>query len=242
MSSNAKVALVTGSSRGIGRAIAERLAAAGASVVVNYSQRSKAAEEVVRAIVAQGGKAVSVQGDISKAADVRRLFDEAERAFGTLDIVVANAAVFFPKALAESTEEDFDRMFEVNAKGVFLTLQQAANRIDEGGSIVVVSTGPTKMNMAGSSIYAASKGAAEQFVPTLARELGPRNVNVNTVSPGFTETDMMLNEMRAYGASLSPFGRVGSADEVAAVVAFLTSPDGHWVTAQNVQAGGGVAF
>ncbi|MPZ19454.1 MAG: SDR family oxidoreductase [Luteitalea sp.] len=98
------------------------------------------------------------------------------------------------------------------------------------------------MNMAGSSIYVASKGAAEQFVPTLARELGPRNINVNTISPGFTETDMMLNEMRVYGASLSPFSRTGSADEVAAVVAFLTSPDGHWVTAQNVQAGGGVAF
>lgn len=243
MSLNGKVALVTGSSRGIGRAIAERLAAAGASVVVNYTQSASAAEEVVHAILAKGGKAVAVQGDVSHASEVARLFDEVERAFGQLDIVVANAAIFFTKPLAESTEEDFDRMFKVNAKGVFLTLQHAANRIKEGGSIAVVSTGATRMNMAGTALYTASKGAAEQLVPTLARELGPRNINVNTVSPGFTETDMMPNdEVRAYGASLSPFSRIGSAAEVAAVVAFVTSPDGHWVTAQNVQAGGGVAF
>ena len=242
MSKERKIALVTGSSRGIGRAIAERLAKDGAAVVINYTRNSKQADETVSGIVARGGKAIAVQADVSKPADVRRLFDEAEKSLGPLDIVVANAGVFFMKPLVESTEEDYDYVFNTNTKGVFLTLREAARRVNEGGRIVVVSTGGTKMPFPGSSLYVGSKGAVEQFARSLSRELGPRLITVNVLSPGFTETDMFPDDaqFRALGASLSPFNRIGTSEEVADVAAFLASDAARWVTGQNVQAGGGV--
>ena len=242
MSKERKTALVTGSSRGIGRAIAERLAADGAAVVINYTRSTKQAGETVNGIIAKGGKAIAIQADVSKPADVKRLFDEAEKALGSLDIVVANAGVFFSKPLAESTEEDYDYVFNTNTKGVFFTLREAARRVSEGGRIVVVSTGGTKMQFTDFSLYLGSKGAIEQFVRSLSRELGPRLVTVNTLSPGFTETDMLPDneQIRTFGASLSPFNRLGTSEEVAEVAAFLASDAARWVTGQNVQAGGGV--
>ena len=242
MSKERKTALVTGSSRGIGRAIAERLAEDGTAVVINYTRNSKQADETVSGIVAKGGKAIAIQADISKPAEVRRLFDEAEKAIGALDIVVANAGVFLMKPLEESTEEDYDYVFNTNTKGVFLTLREAAKRVSEGGRIVVVSTGGTKMQFPNGSLYLGSKGAIEQFVRSLSRELGPRFVTVNTLSPGFTETDMFPDDeqFRTHGASLSPFNRIGTSEEVADVAAFLASDAARWVTGQNVQAGGGV--
>ncbi|HEU4344617.1 MAG TPA: SDR family oxidoreductase [Candidatus Binatia bacterium] len=235
-----KSALVTGSSRGIGRAIAERLAADGALLVINYARNKQLAEEAVAAIVQMGGKAIAVPADVAKPVDVRRLFDEAEKKVGSLDIVVANAGVVLEKSLADSNEQDYDYVFNINTKGVFFTLQEAARRIRDGGRIVVVSTGGTKMPFANLSLYLGSKGAVEQFVRSLSRELGSRNITVNTLSPGFTDTDMLLEEYRAYGASLSPFNRIGTASEVAAVAAFLASDAARWVTGQNIQAGGGV--
>jgi 3-oxoacyl-[acyl-carrier protein] reductase len=235
-----KSALVTGSSRGIGRAIAERLAADGAAVVINYARSKQLADEAVKAILERGGKAIAIPADVAKPAEVRRLFDEAERKVRGLDIVVANAGVILEKSLADSSEEDFDYVFNTNTKGVFFTLQEAARRIRDGGRIVAVSSGGTKMPFANVSLYLGSKGAIEQFARSLSRELGPRNITVNILSPGFTETDMFLEQYRTYGASLSPFNRIGTAKEVADVAAFLASDEARWITGQNVQAGGGV--
>ena len=242
MSKKRKTALVTGSSRGIGRAIAERLAADGAAVVINYTRSAKQADEAVSSIIARGGNAIAIQADVSKPAEVTRLFDEAEKALGSLDIVVANAGVFFRKPLEESTEEDYEYVFNTNTKGVFFTLREAARRVNKGGRIVVVSTGGTKLQFPDFSLYLGSKGAIEQFVRSLSRELGPRLVTVNVLSPGFTETDMLPDDeqIRTLGASLSPFNRIGTSEEVADVAAFLASDGARWLTGQNVQAGGGV--
>jgi 3-oxoacyl-[acyl-carrier protein] reductase len=237
---NGKIALVTGGSRGIGRAIAERLAAGGVAVVINYARNENLAHEVVRGITSKGGKAVALQADVSKPAEVRRLFSEAESALGGLDIVVANAGVHVEKPLIESSEAEYDYVFDINTRGVFFTLQEAGRRVRDGGRIVVVSTGGTRMRFAGMSLYLGSKGAIEQFARSLSIELGPRNVTVNVLSPGFTETDMLPEQYREYGASLSPFKRVGAAEDVADVAVFLASEGARWVTGQNLQAGGGV--
>jgi 3-oxoacyl-[acyl-carrier protein] reductase len=238
---NGKTALVTGGSRGIGRAIAERLGAQGVAVAVNYARNEQLAQEVVKGIIAKGGKAVAVQADVAKPSEVRRLFQEAERALGGLDIVVANAGVHIAKPLIESTEAEYDYIFDTNTRGVFFTLQGAGRRVRDGGRIVVVSTGGTRMHFADMSLYLGSKGAIEQFARSLSVELGPRNVTVNVLSPGFTDTDMLPGEYREYGASLSPFKRVGSAEDVADVAVFLAGDGARWVTGQNLQAGGGVA-
>jgi 3-oxoacyl-[acyl-carrier protein] reductase len=235
-----KVAVVTGSSRGIGRAIAERLAADGAAIVINYVRGEQAAQEAVNTIRGSGGQAIAVRADIARPAEVRRLFDEARSAFGSPDIVVANAGVAVVKPLAENTEEEFDFVFSANAKGVFFTLQEAARQVRDGGRIVVVSTGGTRMLMSGTALYLGSKGAVEQFVRVLSRELGPRNITVNALSPGFTDTDLLPDRDRAVAAGMSPFGRIGEPAEVASVAAFLASNDARWVTGQNVGAGGGV--
>ena len=240
MSLKGKTAIVTGGSRGIGRSIAEKLGQQGASVVVNYTASSAAANEVAQAITKAGGKAVAVQADISKVADIERLFAETEKKFGKPDLVVANAAVYAPKPIADSTEEDFDNMFNVNAKGTFFTLREAARKIQNGGRIVAISTGGTKLFMPGGAAYLGSKGAVEQFVRSLSYELGSRNITVNVVSPGYTETDMLQDKFRGIAAESSPFKRVGTAQEVADVVIFLASPEAGWVTGQNIQAGGGV--
>jgi 3-oxoacyl-[acyl-carrier protein] reductase len=240
MSLKGKTAVVTGGSRGIGRAIAEKLAERGASVVVNYTLSSAAATEIAQAISKAGGKAIAVQADVSKPADVKRLFAETEKAFGKPAIVVANAGVFAQKAIADSTDEDFDNIFSVNAKGTFFTLREAARQLQDGGRIVVISTGGTKLFMPGVAAYLGSKGAVEQFARTLAYELAPRAITVNVVSPGYTETDMLPDAFRDYAAASSPFKRIGTAREVADVVTFLAGPESGWVTGQNVQAGGGV--
>lgn len=235
-----KSALITGGSRGIGRAIAERLAADGAAVVVNYARNKELAREVVRSIEAKGGQAFAVQADVSQPAQIRRLFSDAEKVLGPLDIVVANAGVHISKPLIESTEADYDFIFNTNTKGVFFVLQEAARRMRAGGRIVVVSTGGTKMRFANMSLYLGSKGAIEQFARSLALELGPRNIAVNVLSPGFTDTDMMIEQYREYGASLSPFHRIGTPQDVADVSAFLASDASRWITGENIQAGGGV--
>jgi 3-oxoacyl-[acyl-carrier protein] reductase len=235
-----RTAIVTGSSRGIGKAIAERLAADGAAVVFNYTRNSKSAEDAVNAILAKDGRAIAVQADVSKRSDVLHLFDEAEKAFGKIDIVVANAGVYFNKPLAESTEEDYDSVFNINTKGVFFTLQEAAKRLRDGGRIIAISTGGTQTYFPNHSLYLGSKGAIEQFVRCLSHEVGPQNITVNVLSPGFTETDMLPPGIQEFASNMSPFKRVGNTAEVADVAAFLVSEQARWVTGQNVQAGGGV--
>ena len=238
-----KIAIVTGSSSGIGRAIAEGLARNGAAVAVHYVKGADKARAVVAGIEQAGGKAIALQADIGKVADVRRLFAEATERLGGLDILVNSAGVAEYKPVVDVTEEDFAATFDVNARGTFFALQEAARRIRDGGRIISISTGGTIGGAPSASIYCASKAAVEQFTKALAKELGKKNVTVNTVSPGFTDTDMLAAhpEFKAMGAQMSPFGRLGTPQDVADVVLFLASDGGRWVTGQNLQASGGVA-
>ena len=208
--------------------------------IVNYARTEKLAQEVVKAIKAKGGKAIAIQADVAKPAEVQRLFSAAEKAMGDSTSSSPMPASMSVKPLIENTEADYNYIFDINTRGVFFTLQEAGRRVRDGGRIVVVSTGGTKMHFANMSLYLGSKGAIEQFARSLSLELGPRNVTVNILSPGFTDTDMLPEEYRAYGASLSPFNRVGTPQEVADVSAFLASDASRWITGQNIQAGGGV--
>jgi 3-oxoacyl-[acyl-carrier protein] reductase len=234
-----RVALVTGASRGIGREVALALASAGATVVIGYRSNDAAADEVVDSILAAGGTATAIKADLSSTAEVIRCFDEAERAVGTLDIVVASAADILVKSVADCTDEDYERIFGINVRGVFFTMREAARRVNDGGRIIAFSTGGTKMFFPGQSLYLGSKGAVEQFVRALAWELGERGITVNAVSPGPTDTDMMQDRYRDAAAAKSPFNRIGNPDDLADVVVFLASDAGRWVTAQNIGAGGG---
>jgi 3-oxoacyl-[acyl-carrier protein] reductase len=235
-----RVALVTGGSRGIGRATAERLAADGAAVAVNYARHEAAARDTVEAIEAGGGSAVAVRADVSKVPEIERLFDEVEARLGPIDIAVANAATFILKPVAELTEQEFDQVFDLNTKGVFFVLQQAARRVRDRGRIIATSTGGTRMLFRDNTVYLGSKGAVEQFVRGLAQELGDREITVNAVLPGFTDTGMLPERDRAIAEGRSPFDRMGQPSDVGDVVAFLAGPDARWVTGQLVGAGGGV--
>jgi 3-oxoacyl-[acyl-carrier protein] reductase len=221
----------------------ERLAQDGAAVVVNYAKSADKAKDVVKTIEAKGVRALAVQADMSQVADVRRLFKETLAHFGRLDILVNNAGVFWAKSLVEVTEEEYDAIFALNAKGPFFALQEAARAINDGGHIVNISTDGTCLNFPGTSAYLGTKGALEQFTKVLAKELGARGITVNTVSPGFTDTDMMnVEEFRVLGAKMSPLGRLGTPQDIAAVVAFIVGEQGRWLTGQNIHAGGGVVM
>jgi len=225
-----KRALITGGSRGIGRAIAIGLVSHGAAVVIGYLKNHDRAREVVKTIADSGGKASAVQADLSLLTEVTRMFDEAERAVGKLDIVIANAADIIVKPLAECSEEEYNRIFNTNTKGVFFTLKEAARRLQDGGRIIVTSTGGTKLFFPGQSLYLGSKGAVEQFVRCLSWELGGRGITVNAISPGPTETDMMQDRYRDKAAGMSPFNRIGNPKDVADVAVFLASDAARWVT------------
>lgn len=238
-----KVALVTGGSRGIGRAIAERLGADGVSVVVNYRTNTDAAAKVVAKIEANGGHAVAAQADVTDAAQLRGLFDTAERQYGGLDILVNNVGVGRFAPIAQVTDADFDEHFATNTRAAFVALREAANRLRDGGRIVVISTGITLTHRPTAGVYAASKAAADSLALTLAKELGPRKVTVNSVLPGVTRTEgadavapPMLNQILA----LTPLGRLGEPEDIADIVAFLTSDQGRWITGQTIHAGGGM--
>lgn len=238
------VAIVTGSSRGMGRATAERLAADGASVVVNYLTNEDAAAAVRSAIEIDGGEAIVVQGNISEADDVQRLFDEAEREFGAVDIVVNAAApptIYRP--LAEFTEAEFDRMFDVHARGAFLVLREAANRITDGGRIVNFSTSGTNTGGPEGGPYNGAKAAGEQMVTALAEELGDREIRVNTVSPGLTDTDGVVIDAEAIESLVqqTPLNQSGQPEDIADVVAFIVSDDARWITSHDILATGGLS-
>ncbi|MBB5918143.1 3-oxoacyl-[acyl-carrier protein] reductase [Nocardia transvalensis] len=238
------VAIVTGGSRGIGRAIAERLGAGGATVVVNYHSNRSAAEEVVASIEGSGGRGVAVRADVADPAQLRGLFDDAEERFGGVDTLVNNVGTARFAPLAEATDEDYERMFSVNTRATFVALREAANRVRDNGRIVVVSSGVTATHRAGTGLYAASKAAGEEMVRVLARELGPRGITVNTVLPGATRTEALAGirsqeELEQVAAS-TPLGRLGEPDDIARVVAFLASDEARWVTGETVRAGGGL--
>lgn len=240
-----KAAVVTGGSRGIGRAVVLRLVRDGAGVVFNYARNRDAADEVVRQAEKEGGQAVAVQLDLAEPGAAEELPAMAERRFGGLDILVNNAATHTDVVpLAQTEEADFDRVMTVNARSAFLTMRYAARHMRDGGRIVNISTLNTVFPAPGNAPYAASKGALEQLTLVASRELGARGITVNTVSPGATDTDLLRStnepEKLAMAVAMTSLGRLGRPEDVADVVAFLAGPDGRWVTGQNIRANGGV--
>ncbi|GAA1388460.1 A-factor type gamma-butyrolactone 6-reductase ScbB [Kitasatospora putterlickiae] len=238
-----KSALVTASSRGIGRATALRLAADGAQVAVNYHSDAASARAVVEAIESAGGRAIAVQGDIGVPADVERVFKETLAAFGSLDILVNNAGLGANGALAEVGPELLDRVVDVNFKGTFYAIQQAARVLNDGGRIVNISTGYTKQPFPGFGVYSATKAAVEALGLAASKELGARQITVNSVLPGLVNTDQTapIREQFPAVAGMTPLGRVGEPEDIADVVAFLASDDARWVTGQIIAAAGGLA-
>ena len=239
-----KVAIVTGASAGIGRGIAERLAQEGATIVVNYGKSADKAKAVVTGIESKGGKAVAMQADMSKLADARRLIKDTVTKFGRLDILVNNAGIAIFKPLIETTEQEFDEIFALNARGPYFAMQEAAKVIEDGGRIVNISTEGTHLGLAGVTAYLGSKAALEQFTKGLAQELAPKGISVNTVSPGYTVTDMLPADpsFRQMGEQASPLKRLGTPKDIADVVAFVVSEEARWLTGQNIHAGGGVVM
>lgn len=242
MNLQGKVAIITGASRGIGKAISELLGRTNAAIVVNYLNQTTKAEEVVETIRQTGGRAIAVQGDMSRVTDIESLFAITKEHFGQIDIVVNNAGRGFFKPHAEITEAEFDSIFNLNTKGAFFVMQQAAKHITDGGRIVNISTSGTKNPTPEGGLYVGSKGALELFGISLSKELGTRGITVNNVSPGVTATDGLvlptaaLEELKLY----TPLGRLGDPSDVAKVVAFLVSEEGSWVNSQTIQANGGI--
>lgn len=237
-----KGAIVTGGSRGIGRAVVARLVADGATVVFSYREDRTAAEEVAER---SAGRAIPVRADVGLDADVDALFAAADEQLDGLDILVNNAAIVRTAMITDVSDEEYDRTMAVNVRGVFRALRHATGRMRDGGRIVNISTANTVLAFPGISLYAASKAAVEQFTRVAAKELGPRGITVNTVSPGATDTDMLRGansaEVLELMRSWSPLGRLGEPADVADVVAFLVGPDGRWMTGQNLRATGGLA-
>jgi 3-oxoacyl-[acyl-carrier protein] reductase len=242
-----KVAVVTGASKGIGAGIAKGLAAAGAAVVVNYASSKEGADRVVDEIVKAGGKAVAVQGDVSKASDVQRLFAETKRVFGRLDVLVNNAAVYQFMPLAEITEETFHRQFNINVLGLLLATQEAVKHFGpEGGNIINIGSTTTEMTPPTSAVYTASKGAVDGVTRVLAKELGPHKIRVNSINPGPVETEG-LHAMGVMGSDFlkqfeaqTPLGRIAQPADIAPIAVFLASQDSGWVTGETLLASGGL--
>jgi 3-oxoacyl-[acyl-carrier protein] reductase len=239
-----KTAIVTGASRGIGAAIAQRLARDGMAVIVNYAGDVKAAEAVVATIRSTGGNAEAVRADVSDPAAAGSLFDAAEKAFGGADVVVNNAGIMTLATIAASDDAMFDRLIAVNLKGSFNMMRAAATRLRRGGRIINFSSSVVGLLQPTYGIYAGTKAAVEAMTSVLAKELRGREITVNTIAPGPTATDLFLNgkspELVERLAKLSPLERLGQPEDIAAAVAFLAGPDGAWINGQTLRANGGI--
>ena len=240
-----KVAIITGSSRGIGAEIARTLAAAGARVVINYVSRGEAAYSVHESIKASGGESLVVQADMRISTEVHRLFDETIEHFGRVDILINNAGVLLFKKFSEISDEDFDRVMDSNVKGVFYALREASTRLSDGGRVVTVSSTVTRMLLPKYGAYAASKGAIEQLTRVFAKEMGERGITANIVSPGPVNTELFTTGKTEQDieriSAMSVLNRVGETGEIAELVLFLVSNEAGWVTGQNISASGGIA-
>ncbi|ALN86244.1 short chain dehydrogenase family protein [Lysobacter capsici] len=241
-----KAALVTGASRGIGRAIALRLAADGYAVVVNYAGNAASADAVVAQIEANGGQAIAAQGDVADPADMQRVFELAQQTYGRLDAVVNSAGVMPYVPIAGGDLGEFDRVIHTNLRGSFIVLGLAAQHLSDGGRIVALSTSVIGKAFPNYGPYIASKAGVEGLVHVLANELRGRNITVNAVAPGPVGTELFFNgkteEQIAHFVSLAPLERLGQPEEIASAVAFLTGPDGSWVNSQVLRVNGGYVF
>ena len=242
---NNKIILITGASRGIGAAIALKLAKAQAKVIVNYANDRASAETLVLQIREAGGEAIALQADVSKVADVKYLFDAAIAHYGKIDVLINNAGIMITKLVKDTTDEDFNRQFDINVKGVFNTLREAATRLADNGSIINFSTSVNRIMLPGYATYVATKAAVEQLTRVFSKEIGNRGINVNSVSPGPTNTELFTNgksqEVMDRLASLSPFNRIGEPEDIADVILFLASDEAKWINAQNIGVNGGMA-
>jgi 3-oxoacyl-[acyl-carrier protein] reductase len=240
-----KVAIVTGASKGIGAAIAKSLAAEGASVVVNYASSKEGADTVVAAISKAGGKAVAVQGDVSKGADAKGIVDAAIKHYGRLDVLVNNSGVYGFSAIDELTEEDFHRQFNINVLGLLLVTQAASKHLGEGASIINIGSVVSRITPPGSAIYTGTKGAVDAITGVLSRELGPRKIRVNALNPGMIETEgthtagFIGSAFATDAVAKTPLGRLGQPDDIASIAVFLASDDSAWLTGEQLLAGGG---
>jgi 3-oxoacyl-[acyl-carrier protein] reductase len=241
-----KVAVVTGASKGIGASIAEYLAAAGASVVVNYASSKSGADAVVKQITEKGGKAIAAQADVSKAEDIRRLFKETKAAYGKLDILVNNAGVYEFAPLEQITEEHFHKLFNINVLGLLLTTQEAAKLIgDTGGSVINISSIVAEMPVATAAVYSATKAAVDAVTVALSKELGPRKIRVNSLNPGMVETEglhaagITESDFRKSVEAQTPLGRIAQPEDIARAAVFFASDDAGWVTGQTLRLAGG---
>lgn len=241
-----KVAVVTGASKGIGAGIAKALAAEGAAVVVNYASSKEGADAVVAAITAANGRAVAVGGDVSKAADAQGIVNAAIETYGRLDILVNNSGVYEFAALEEITEEHFHKQFNVNVLGTLLTAQAAVKHMGEGASIVNVSSVVSRITPATTAVYSGTKGAVDAITGSLARELGPRKIRVNSINPGVVVTEgthtagVIGSEFETAALAQTPLGRVGRPNDIAAIAVFLASDDARWLTGESLIASGGM--
>ncbi|EIC86748.1 SDR family oxidoreductase [Serratia sp. M24T3] len=239
-----KVALITGASRGIGAAIAQRLAADGFNVIVNYARGAAEAEALVQKIVWAGGKAISAQADVSDAAAVRKMFDSAEQAFGGIDVLVNNAGIMSLSSIADFDDSAFDRLIDINLKGTFNTLREAAKRLRHGGRVINFSSSVVGLYQPTYGVYAATKAAVEAMSKVLTKELRGREITVNVIAPGPTATELFLDgkspQLVEHIAKLAPLERLGQPQDIAASVAFLAGPDGAWVNGQTIKVNGGI--
>jgi len=242
-----KVAVVTGASKGIGAAIAEKFGAEGANVVVNYASDKAGAERVVKNIQAAGSKAIAVKANVAKPAEITKLIDESVKAFGKIDILVNNAGVYEFQPLEQITEEHFRKQFDLNVLGLLLTTQEAVKHINgDGGSVINVSSIASVTPPAGASVYSATKGAVDVITRSLAQELGARNIRVNSLSPGLTDTEGVRTQQegddtfRNFAVSRTPLGRVGTVEDIANTALFLASKDSGWITGEIIPVGGGI--
>jgi 3-oxoacyl-[acyl-carrier protein] reductase len=241
-----KVAIVTGASKGIGAAIAKALAAAGASVVVNYASSKTGADNVVAAVAKADGKAIAVGGDVSKAAEAQGLVAAAVKNYGRVDILVNNSGVFAFAPLEAVTEEEFHRHFNINVLGMILVTQAAVKHMGEGGSIINISSGVSHVTPAGSTVYTGTKAAMDGIGGVWARELGPRKIRVNTINPGMVETEgattggFIGSDFEKELIAQAPLGRTGQPADIADIAVFLATDDSRWLTGEKLMATGGI--
>ncbi len=241
-----KVAVVTGASKGIGAAIAKALAAAGASVVVNYASSKEGADATVDAVQKAGGRAIAAQGDVSKPSEAQGLIDAAIRNYGRLDILVNNSGVYKFATLEEITEEEFHRVFNTNVLGLLLSTQAAVKQMTAGGSIINIGSIVSRITPPGSAVYTGTKGAVDAITGVLARELGPKKIRVNALNPGMVETEgsrsggIIGSDFETNTIAQTPLGRIGQPDDIAAVAVFLASDAARWVTGEQILTGGGL--